>query len=81
MIDSDLISPDEDTLSNIFQFEYHWVVLETPITLKDWWDNHGKIFYKADNNNNNCELDWVFDDYSYNLVNTTNTPSKLRIQT
>ena len=37
-----------------------------------------KIFYKADNNNNNCELDWVFDD-SYYLVNTINTPSKLRI--
>jgi hypothetical protein len=44
----------------------------------DDWEGW-KIFYKADNNNNNCELDWVFDDYSYNLVNTTNTPSKLRI--
>ena len=43
----------------------------------DDWEGW-KIFYKADNNNNNCELDWVFDD-SYSLVNKTNTPSKLRI--
>tara|TARA_B100000768_G_C11274771_1_gene375337 strand:+ start:753 stop:1253 length:501 start_codon:yes stop_codon:yes gene_type:complete len=44
---------------------------------EDDWEGW-KIFYKADNNNNNCELDWVFDD-SYYLVNTINTPSKLRI--
>tara|TARA_B110000238_G_C15947037_1_gene361537 strand:+ start:215 stop:715 length:501 start_codon:yes stop_codon:yes gene_type:complete len=43
----------------------------------DEWDGW-QIFYKADNNKN-CELDWVFDDYSYAFINTTNTPSKLRI--
>lgn len=48
MIDSDLISEDEDNLSNFFQFEYHWVVLETPITLTQNWNEKGEIFYTVD---------------------------------
>ncbi len=45
MIDSDLISYDEDTIWNMFELEYHWVVLETPITSIQNLDGNGEIFY------------------------------------
>ena len=35
MIDSDLIKYDEDNLGNLFEFEYHWVVLENFIEYID----------------------------------------------
>ena len=45
MIDSDLIDADEDTIWNMFQLEYHWVVLETPISSIQNLDGNGDIFY------------------------------------
>lgn len=48
MIDSDLISEDEDKLSNLFQLEYHWVVLETSIIDTQNWNSEGQIFYTLD---------------------------------
>ncbi|WP_064967472.1 hypothetical protein [Tenacibaculum ovolyticum] len=46
MIDSDLIAQDEDTLKNIGQLEYHWVVLESKIQNIQNLDTKGNIFYK-----------------------------------
>lgn len=48
MIDSDLISEDEDTIWNMFAFEYHWVVLETPLRTIQNLNGEGKIFYTLD---------------------------------
>lgn len=48
MIDSDLISEDEDTIWNMFAFEYHWVVLETPIRTIQNLNGEGQIFYTVD---------------------------------
>lgn len=45
MIDSDLIDETEDKLSNLFALEYHWVVLETPITTLQNLNGKGEIFY------------------------------------
>lgn len=45
MIDSDLISDDEDTIWNMFALEYHWIVLETPITTIQNLNSEGEIFY------------------------------------
>ena len=42
LIDSDLISPTEDSLFE--SLEYHWVILETPISVdENCWDGEGRI--------------------------------------
>ena len=42
LIDSDLISLTEDSLFE--SLEYHWVVLETPISVdENCWDGEGRI--------------------------------------
>ena len=51
MIDSDLINPTPDTVDNIFELEYHWVVLQTPINLLDNLDSNGIAFYTL-----NCKI-------------------------
>ncbi|MBD3905417.1 hypothetical protein NAL32_13670 [Chryseobacterium sp. Ch-15] len=48
MIDSDLISEDEDTIWNMLEFEYHWVVLEGPIRTIQNLNGKGEIFYTLD---------------------------------
>lgn len=46
LIDSDLIANDEDNLSNLFQFEYHWVVLLSPIQSYTDFDTNNQIIKK-----------------------------------
>ena len=42
LIDSDLISPTEDSFFE--SLEYHWVILETPISVdENCWDGEGRI--------------------------------------
>lgn len=48
LIDSDLISKDDDNIANIFQLEYHWVVLESEIKKIQNLDGNGNIFYTFD---------------------------------
>lgn len=44
MIDSDLINDTNDSILQLFSFEYHWVVLETPITIiENSWNSEGRI--------------------------------------
>lgn len=48
MIDSDLISWDEDNIWNMFKMEYHWVVLETPIFALPNLNAEGETFFTID---------------------------------
>ena len=48
LIDSDLIDYSEDKLKDLFKFEYHWVVLETPIKSIVEFDDSNNIIKKID---------------------------------
>ncbi|MDR2205210.1 MAG: hypothetical protein LBE36_03510 [Flavobacteriaceae bacterium] len=44
LVDSDLIKYDEDNILNLFEWEYHWVVLESPIEEIQNLNANGEIF-------------------------------------
>lgn len=62
MIDADLISDDPDfyvpkklsleelkkSIQSPFEFDYHWVVLETAIKEYPWLNKYGETEYKLD---------------------------------
>lgn len=48
LIDSDLISKDDDNISNLFQLEYHWITLESNVKTIQNFDSNGNIFYTFD---------------------------------